>query len=550
MVEGFGYFEEGQAVRKMPQKNGYIQIEVGNGDESAVLHYYPPLPGGEPVTFRDADEYLSFEGYTNYDKKALADILNSDSKESISIGFSSGLECQERMVIKVSIDKMKATCRFMPPSVNGKLMSPRDIIAQLNGMGIIFGLKQEEIMNFVNDRCYFTEYVFAEGIPPRIGRDARIEYFFNTNPSLKPKRNEDGSVDYRNLNTINEVKAGALLARLIPADRGENGKDINGKAIPTRQVKTKRLEFGKNIEINEDKTEITSKVDGHVSLYGTQVFVSDILDVPADVDNSTGNIRYKGNVHIHGSIRGGFIVEAQGDVIVDGVVEDAYVRSGGQIIVKCGVHGKNRGILEARGNVIIQFIENAKVFSGGYIETSSILYSEVNAFGDILVEDKKGYISGGVIRAGGKVSTQTIGSEMGALTKIEVGMAPDHKERYVALQKEIMTYSERINKINPILQTYRGYISKGMELDQKNMVYMNKLLTELNEAKAALQQDRMEFNQLHQELLNSKHSYVDVRRDIFAGVTICISDLSITTKDKRSFCRYEKKNGEIQVSNL
>jgi uncharacterized protein (DUF342 family) len=85
---------------------------------------------------------------------------------------------------------------------------------------------------------------------------------------------------------------------------------------------------------------------------------------------------------------------------------------------------------------------------------------------------------------------------------------------------------------------------------QKNIVYMNKLLTELNEAKAALQQDRMEFNQLHQELLHSKHSCVDVRRDIFPGVTICISDMTITTKDKRSFCRYEKKNGEIQISTL
>ena len=93
----------------MPQKNGYIQIEVGNGEDSAVLHFYPPLPDGEPVTFRDADDYLSAEGYLNYDKKALADLLNSDSKESMPIGFSSGLECQERMVIKVSIDKMKAT---------------------------------------------------------------------------------------------------------------------------------------------------------------------------------------------------------------------------------------------------------------------------------------------------------------------------------------------------------------------------------------------------------------------------------------------------------
>ena len=197
-----------------------------------------------------------------------------------------------------------------------------------------------------------------------------------------------------------------------------------------------------------------------------------------------------------------------------------------------------------------KFIENAKVFAGGYVETGSIIYSEVNAGGDILVEERKGFISGGVIRAGGKVSSQTIGSAMGALTRIEVGMAPDKKERYLALQKEIAGLNQKIAKINPVLQTYRGYISKGLELDQKNLVYMNRLLTELNEAKETLQKDRVEFNGLHQELLYSKHACVDVRRDIFPGVTICISDLSKTTKDKRSFCRFEKKNGEITVSNL
>ena len=532
----------------MPQVNAYLQLEVSK--DETLCHIHPPKEGGLRLNFRDVDEYLRSEGYENYDKKALSDMLLSEAEEVISVGFGGGLECQEKMLVKVSLDRMKAVCRFFPPSMEGRYLELRDIIAQLQQMGITYGLDQEAMMSFTNDRCYCTDYVFAAGDPPRIGRDAKIEYYFNTNPSLKPKHNDDGSVDYKDLNTINEVKEGELLARLIPADRGDPGKDINGKVIPTRQVRTRHLEFGKNIEINEDKTEIRSKVNGHVALYGTQVFVSDIYDVPADVDNSTGNIRYRGNVHVGGSIRGGFTVEALGDVVVDGVVEDAYVRAGGQIIVKCGIHGKNRGILEAKGNIITKFIENAKVFSGGYVETGSIIYSEVNAAGDVLVEERKGFISGGVIRAGGRVSSQIIGSAMGALTRIEVGMAPDKKERYIALQKEIAGINAKIAKINPVLQTYRGYISKGLELDQKNLVYMNRLLTELNEAKGTLQQDRIEYNALHQELLYSKHSCVDVRRDIFPGVTICISDLSKTTKDKRSFCRFEKKNGEITVSNL
>lgn len=532
----------------MPQQNGYFQIEIIEND--SACRFYPPKEGGAPVPIKEALDYLSDVGYEGIDKNEFASKLSSTNEETMFIGIGPGEEFSERMTVKVSLDKMQAICRFTPPSLKGTLLEAKDIIAQLNNLGIIYGVDQEAIMAYLDDRCYFTDYVFAKGDMPTMGHDAKIEYFFNTNPSLKPKHNEDGSVDYKDLNTICEVKGGDLLARLTPADKGKNGKDIYGKDIPTREVRSKKLEFGKNIDINEDKTEIRSKVNGHVTLVGEQVFVSDVLEIPADVDNSTGNIAYKGNVHIGGNVNGGFSVLAQGDVVVEGVVEDAYVKALGQIVVKCGIHGKHRGILESESNIISQFIENAKVFAKGYVETGSILYSEVNAGSDVLVEERKGFISGGVVRAGGKVSTQTIGSNMGALTRIEVGMAPDKKERYLFLQKEIANLNARINKINPVIKTYTEYLAKGKMLDGKNQAYMEKLLAEMKNSRSSLQSYRVEFNTLHQEMLRSNRSCVDVRRDIFPGVTISISDLSLTTKDQRSFCRFEKKNGEIKISNL
>lgn len=48
-----------------------------------------------------------------------------------------------------------------------------------------------------------------------------------------------------------------------------------------------------------------------------------------------------------------------------------------------------RGLLEAKGNVITKYIENAKVFAGGYVETGSIIYSEVSAGEDVIVAEKK-----------------------------------------------------------------------------------------------------------------------------------------------------------------
>ena len=532
----------------MSQRNSYIQIEIK--DNTAICHYTPAVDGGLPINYSELVEYLSLHGIDQYDQRLLRDTLMSTEPSTCDLGLCPNFEFSETMYVKVSLDKMKATVRFWPPSMGGRKMDAKDIIAELERRGIVYGVDQNVIMDYLNDRCYATDYVMAIGTPPIIGHDAKITYNFNTNPSLKPKHNEDGTVDYKELNTINHVEAGALLAELSPMDPGAPGMDIMGRDLPTRSVKDKRLSGGKNIRISDDGLRAYSEVTGHVTLTGDQIFVSDVYEVPADVDNSTGNITYSGNVHIKGSVRSGFVVEAEGDVIIDGVVEDARVMAGGQIIVKRGIHGMHKGSLEAVSNVIIAFIENAKVISGGYIETSSIIYSEVSAKEDVMVLDRKGYVAGGIVRAGGKIECMTVGSEMGALTRLEVGIEPAKKERYTMLQKTIQAETMKIEKIGPVVESYNDFITSGKALDDKNEQYLGKLMGELRTAKNLLQSLRTEFNQLHQELLASKHAKVVIRRDIYPGVTVTISDLSVTTKDKRSYCVFEKKTGEIIVSNL
>ena len=72
-------------------------------------------------------------------------------------------------------------------------------------------------------------------------------YYFNTDVDLKPKKNEDGSVDYRELNVISYIKEGDLLAKLFPEDRGIKGYDVQGREIKPKQVRSLQLEYGNNI---------------------------------------------------------------------------------------------------------------------------------------------------------------------------------------------------------------------------------------------------------------------------------------------------------------
>lgn len=532
----------------MEQRNGYFRITWK--EQLAVCHLFAPKAEGVPVSYKELASFLDDHGISGYRERELAEAIAMGSDCVVPAGSGDGLEFAETMHMHCSLDKMKITATFYPPSQGGASLNEQDILAYLKGMGIRFGICQENIADFLANPIYCTQIVVAEGKQPRHGHDAKIEYFFNINPSLKPKHNEDGSVDYHALNTICAVEKGDKLATLHPVDEGEPGMDVFGKALPPRPVKNKVLEYGRNISISEDGLHLFSDVTGHVSLTGGKVFVSDVYEVQADVDTSTGDINYAGSVHIHGSVRGGFVVTSRGDIVVDGSVEDAMLQAGGDIIVQCGIQGMQRGLLEAKGNVITKYIENAKVFAGGYVETGSIIYSEVSAGEDVIVAEKKGFINGGVIRAGGKVEANSIGSSMGAHTVIEVGMPPEKKERFNQLQKDIAEDKKTLEKYRPVMEKYVAYVKTGQPLDAKHKIYFTQILATVNEAKRQLEANQTEYEALQREMMTGTHAKVVVKKDIYPGTQISISDASCVMQEKRSFCCLERKNGEIVINNM
>ena len=197
-------------------KNQYFQLVFR--DEQIFLHIYPAIEDGKLVNIKELTDYLDLKRIQNYDIKTLGNALKSPEETEVCLGPWDGIEVHEMMTIDVSLDKMKAVCRFYPPSAGGRELDKDTIIDDLGFKRVKFGIDEDEIDKFLKERQYCTDYVLAKGQPPRHGKDAKIEYYFNVNKNLQPKRNEDGSVDYKELNTISHVHKGDLLARLIKED--------------------------------------------------------------------------------------------------------------------------------------------------------------------------------------------------------------------------------------------------------------------------------------------------------------------------------------------
>ena len=516
-------------------------------EQGVFLHFYPPKDGGAALKINEVTEYLNIKRLANYDLKALNSAMTDlENEKEVFVGPWDGIPVKESMSIDVSLDKMKAICRFYPPSDGGMLMDPQEIAGDLSFHRIKYGIDQQAILSFINNREYCKDYVLAVGTPPRHGTDAKITYHFNTNRNLQPKRNEDGSVDYKELNTIAHVRAGDVLATLTKEDPGDPGKSILGDEIKPRNVKSTKLEFGNNITINEDGTQITSDVTGHVLLLNGKVFVSSVYEVPADVDNSIGNIDYEGSVNVKGNVNSGFTIRASGDIVVEGVVEGAYLEAGGQIILKRGVHGMHKAVINSASNIMAKFIENATVNAGGYIEAEIIMNCDMSAGDVVRIKGKKGLINGGTIRARSAIEAESIGTEMGTYTRLEVGIDPEKKKRYGELSKQVAEKAKELEANKVIVANYGNILRKGEHLPQDKLLYVQKLAVACKQQQAEIEPMREEMRLIHIEMMQSESSYVEVKNSIYPGVSIAISDMEYSVKEVRDHCRYKKQDGVIK----
>lgn len=526
-------------------KNAYFKLDIQ--DTKVMIEIIPPEEGGKKLDVKEVTEYLELKGYTKYNLKELNDAVTLPAQEvrQVYVGEGRNVYENEQMEITLSGDRMLAFCRFHAPSNKGQLMTEKEILSDLQFKNVMHGINKNEIQKFLANREYCVDYIFAKGTPPVNGEDAWIEYFFNTNPNLRPKQNEDGSVDYRDLNTISRVQEGERLAKLHPAVPGKSGRDVCGAPVQGRQVKNLKLDFSHNITLSDDRTEIYSDVTGHASLVNGKVFVEDVYDVPADVDNTTGNIVYDGNVTVKGNVKSGFSVSAKGDIVIEGVVEAAFLSAGGQIIVKRGINGMSKGRVEAKGNIISKFIENATVVSGGYIETGCILHSQVSAEVDIRVRGKKGFVSGGLIRAGNVIEAQTMGSAMGTTTRIEVGAPPAVKVRYEELCKSVEQIKQNMEKMRPVLVNFNEKLQRKEEIPADRIQQVQAIAQGFKEAQKQLAEQQEEMKELHEKIQMTNNAKVKISGTVYPGVSITISEMTKNIKSEHSCTRYIRERGEI-----
>lgn len=529
--------------------NGYFCLEAEKGN--VWFRAYAPEEGGKMFATDEVINYLAKTSIQEYDTIKLDTYIQKMKfEEPLLLAEEDILPETEKCVVTISENAERALARFYPPSTGGSLLTEEDIISDLQRVGVKHGIRRSAIRHFLEKREYCRDYIMAEATAPVEGKDAVIQYYFDVNATAKPKLNEDGSVDFHQLGNIVVVEEGTELASLVPADRGKRGISVRGTPINPRKVKSLHLRHGRNIRLSADKCHMYAGVSGYVTLVDEMVMLSDIYRVPANVDASTGDIHFSGTVEVTGNVNTGYAIEASGDIIVNGVAEGAVLKAGGNIVLKRGMQGMERGTLEAQGNITAKFLENCKVKCGGELKADAVLHSEVECRDEIEVRGKKGLINGGSVKSYASISATSLGSTMGTSTSIEVMSEKSLVLRRNELVEKTKENEKTLQKIEAVAQAVKEKLAQKQEITKEQYEFIRQATENKPILKKQIKEMKYEQECLEAMIEKNKHACIRVDGELYSGVKTIVRDAMKIQYDHLCHCRFVRDGADVKMEGL
>ena len=480
-------------------------------------------------------------------------------------GCAGLLENQVTVIPPVWItgDGMRA-CYLNLPLVSGSSPpSYDDLQGTLRAAGVTYGIDDGAVSSLCESLAAGAEkrilVPLASGRPVPAPKDPTPEFTFPHQSQVGAIR-PDGSIDFRERALFPSVEKDQLLVEFSPPEPGTPGQTVREEEVPAPDPLEVELVAGENCRVEEGDggIRIYSETDGGASVQTVQtptqtgmldrytVAVRPVAQISGDINYNTGNIDFKGNVEIRGSVTRGFSVKATGDVTVSDTVEaGAEVTSGGDVTVRQGIVGSETRV-KASGNVLVKFIQEAQIDAGANVVVGSYIHgANVKAGGKLNVEGRGG--SGGGI-VGGEVSalqgivSRNLGSERSASTQVAAGVDPELHKRYRKASQAVR-YADSLLRnllkaINlPALNSeeIRKLIAKAPA--RKNVVlhYVKKA----NQLAEAQEENVKEQKELRVQIINAaRHTTVDVTDTAHARVAIRIGDEQIQIQKELKRARF------------
>jgi uncharacterized protein (DUF342 family) len=464
--------------------------------------------------------------------------------------MENAVDIKSTITVKISPDRMEA--RVILPRDPNIVVEPEDLRAALSQAGVREGIREDLLEKICNQPRNGFPLLIATGKPPTRGRDGYVEFLIPTERSHRPQVDEHGKINWYELNLVNNVRAGQVLARVIAPSRGESGYTVLGEELTGLLGGTPPMPAGINTQVApHDPSAVIAKQDGSTVVDHGKVHVLTLYEVHGSVDFDTGNVTAVGSVKILGDVRSGFSVKSGADVDIQGVVEDATIVAEGRIMVHGGFVGSGAGKLISGGDVVLHHIENQRIEAQGSVRIEK---DALNAIIEckqriIFLDPYQARLIGGRALGIEGIEAGAIGNEADTRTEVHAGATPAMIREAVQLQEDLEAPLQSLQQIKGEIGELanRKYEFGLSEEEEEKLVNLKRRRDEISERVGTLQK---KLEQQVKEITRLQKACIRVYGTIYRNVRVSIGRYAKEFENPRERVTLRVRDGAIIVEPL
>jgi len=459
--------------------------------------------------------------------------------------------------VSVSDDKKQGFIKLEKQAEGSTTFTKEQLIAALKTEQIQYGIIDSAIEKLAQRPIFNIRIKVAEATDPIDGNDAVVNLLVKKDAEYKPEYSEDETVDYKNLDYFQMVKKGQVLCEITKETAGIDGTDLYGQVIPAHKGRKPQIPAGKNTSLIEDESKLVADCDGIIKFVNT-INIDEMMHIRGNIDFSTGNINFPGDVTIDGDVSSGFSVKAGGNLIIKGVVEDAKIETVGNLVIAKGIYGGSSGDVIVGKDLRCNYIENAILHVDGDITVDYIIDGKITCNGNIYLSGAKELIVGGEIQLMGELVARQIGNEREypTIIRIQGERIVDQAEidRLRIKEEEARLQLEEINdkeaQINELLLAQE---KKDMINRHRNSAAMEQIGTLKKQIDRQALLIKREIEEIEKAIAyvekkgtTSYYGSVSAKRKLYRGTRIYFGELLFQFEfDSLEHCRIYWDNDDI-----
>lgn len=456
-------------------------------------------------------------------------------------------ELQKKIIVRISYDEMEGYL-FLAKPPRDDCYTRSEILGALHAQNVKYGIDEDVLDILLREEQYDREVLVASGTPVQDGSDGFYEYHFATELSDKPKIREDGSVDYWDIRAIETVEEGQVIATYEEPTDGHYGMTVTGRSLTAKRGRPLSPLSGKGFDRTPDNRSYVANCSGKIEMVNNRIAILPIYEIKGDVDITTGNVDFRGDVVIHGNVATGARVTATGSVTIDGIAEGCTIEAGKDIILRKGFLGAYKGQIRTKGNVIAKFIEHATVEADGMVELTSALNCNITSYDKVCINGKTANVVGGTIFGAAGVDAYSLGTSAEVKTIIRAGISRAFAAQAEVLRQQVLELTDTVDKINAGLAQFDA-LPDELKDDAKKEQRVLLLRTRISkQAELADLSAKLEKTQV--VLDRSRDARVRVTKAVYPGVAVEINGFMNVIKEEQSAIEFRERQGKVIMMSL